>query len=225
LVEAVGLGHDLGHTPFGHAGEEALDALLREHYGRRFCHNDHSLRVVEVLERDGRGMNLTWEVRDGILNHTGENLPATLEGRIVRIVDRVAYINHDIDDAVRGGLLAQEDLPRAELELLGDTGSHRIDTLVHDLVETSAAAGDIRQSDEIGGAMLALRRFMFDRVYLGPASRAEHARAAEAVGRSFEHLREHPETLPPAPGDLPQRITDYVAGMTDRYALAYATAL
>ncbi len=225
LVEAVGLGHDLGHPPFGHAGEEALDALLREHYGSRFRHNEHSLRVVDVLERDGRGMNLTWEVRDGILNHTGEDLPATLEGRIVRIVDRVAYINHDIDDAVRSGLLAPEDLPRAELELLGDTGSHRIDTLVHDLVETSAAAGDIGQSDEIGGAMLALRRFMFDRVYLGAASEAEHARAAETVGQIFEHLRAHPEALPPAPGELPQRITDYVAGMTDRYALAYAAAL
>ncbi|HEU5211606.1 MAG TPA: deoxyguanosinetriphosphate triphosphohydrolase [Gaiellaceae bacterium] len=225
LVEAVGLGHDLGHAPFGHAGEEALDALLREQYGVGFRHNEHSLRVVDVLEREGRGMNLTWEVRDGILNHTGENLPATLEGRVVRIVDRVAYINHDIDDAVRSGLLAPADLPRAELELLGDTGSHRIDTLVHDLVETSAAAGDIRQSDEIGGAMLALRRFMFERVYLGPASQTEHARAAETVGRIFEHLRGHPDALPPAPGELPQRITDYVAGMTDRYALAYAAAL
>ncbi len=225
LVEAVGLGHDLGHPPFGHAGEEALDALVREHYGIGFRHNEHSLRVVDVLERDGRGMNLTWEVRDGILNHTGENTPATLEGRIVRIVDRVAYINHDIDDAVRGGLLAHDDLPRAELELLGETGSRRIDALVHDLVETSAAAGDIRQSDEIGGAMLALRGFMFDRVYLGPGSQAEHERAAGTVERIFEHLRTHPEALPPAPGDLPQRITDYLAGMTDRYALAYAAAL
>jgi dGTPase len=225
LVEAVGLGHDLGHAPFGHAGEEALDALVREHYGVRFRHNEHSLRVVDVLERDGRGMNLTWEVRDGILNHTGENAPATLEGRIVRIVDRVAYINHDIDDAVRGGLLAPDDLPAAEIALLGDTGSRRIDTLVHDLVETSAAAGDIRQSEQIGGAMLALRRFMFDRVYLGEASQAEHRRAAETVVRIFEHLRTHPEALPAAPGELPQRITDYVAGMTDRYALAYAAAL
>ena len=225
LVEAVGLGHDLGHPPFGHAGEEALDALLRERYGIGFRHNEHSLRVVDVLERDGRGMNLTWEVRDGILNHTGENMPATLEGRIVRIVDRVAYINHDIDDAVRGGLLSPEDLPAAELELLGDTGSRRIDTLVNDLVETSAAAGDIRQSDEIGGAMLALRRFMFDRVYVGPGSETEHARAADTVGRIFEHLRTHPDVLPPAPGELPQRITDYLAGMTDRYALAYTAAL
>src|SRR3954464_148589 len=201
LVEAVGLGHDLGHPPFGHAGEEALDALLREHYGTGFRHNEHSLRVVDVLERDGRGMNLTWEVRDGILNHTGPSEPATLEGRIVRIVDRVAYINHDIDDAVRGGLLAPDDLPRGELDLLGETGSRRIDTLVHDLVETSAGVGDIRQSEEIGGAMLALRRFMFDRVYLGPGSQAEHARAAETVGHIFDHLRTGPEALPPAPGE------------------------
>src|SRR5919108_1561999 len=166
LTEAIGLGHDLGHTPFGHAGEDALDELLRDRYGMRFRHNEHSLRVVDVLERDGRGMNLTWEVRDGILNHTGATEPQTLEGRIVRIVDRVAYINHDIDDAVRARLLAPDDLPRDEIALLGDTGSHRIDTLVHDLVETSAVAGDIRQSEEVGAAMLSLRHFMFDRVYL-----------------------------------------------------------
>jgi dGTPase len=225
LVEAIGLGHDLGHPAFGHAGEEALDALLSEHYGLHFRHNEHSLRVVDVLERDGRGMNLTWEVRDGILNHTGDDLPATLEGRIVRIVDRVAYINHDIDDAVRAGVLAPDELPYAEIELLGDTGSDRIDALVHDLVETSAAAGDIRQSEQIGGAMLALRRFMFDRVYLSEASQREHERAAETITTIFEHLRAHPEALPPASGELPQRITDYVAGMTDRYALQYAAGL
>jgi dGTPase len=170
-------------------------------------------------------MNLTWEVRDGILNHTGPDDPATLEGRIVRIVDRVAYINHDIDDALRAGLLADDDLPRTEIELLGETGSRRIDTLVHDLVETSAAAGDIRQSDEIGGAMLALRGFMFDRVYLGEGSQSEHRHASETVERIFDHLQAHPEALPPGLGELPQRITDFVAGMTDRYALSYAAAL
>ena len=168
LVEAIGLGHDLGHPPFGHAGEQALDAVLRERGGRGFRHNEHSLRVVERLERDGRGLNLTWEVRDGILKHTGAEEPETLEGKIVRIVDRVAYINHDIDDAIRAGMLEAADLPQAEIALLGQTGSRRIDTLVHDLVETSAQAGDIQQSDEIGTAMLALRSFMFERVYLGP---------------------------------------------------------
>src|SRR5437763_9073934 len=167
LVEAIGLGHDLGHPPFGHAGEHALDELLRGRGGRGFRHNEHSLRVVEHLERDGRGLNLTWEVRDGILKHTGDTEPETLEGKIVRIVDRVAYINHDIDDAIRAGILSADDLPEEEISILGDTGSRRIDRLVHDLVETSEEAGDIRQSSESGEAMLALRSFLFERVYLG----------------------------------------------------------
>src|SRR5690242_19567508 len=146
LTEAIGLGHDLGHPAFGHAGEEAIDTVLRERGGDGFRHNEHSLRVVDHLERDGRGLNLTAEVPDGILNHTGPNEPVTLEGKIVRLVDRVAYINHDIDDAVRAGVLEPDDLPRDEIELLGPTGPRRIDTLVHDLVETSERAGDIRQS-------------------------------------------------------------------------------
>src|SRR3954465_2358634 len=177
LVEAIGLGHDLGHTPFGHAGEDALDGILHGRFGRRFRHNEHSLRVVDVLERDGRGLNLTAEVRDGILNHTGPNEPETLEGKIVRLVDRVAYVNHDIDNAVRAGVLDPDELPREEIELLGPTGSRRIDPLVHDLVETSARESDIRQTEQIGAAMLTLRSFMFDRVYLAEAARAEHTRA------------------------------------------------
>jgi dGTPase len=217
LVEAVGLGHDLGHTPFGHAGEEALNALVQERFGRRFHHNEHSLRVVDVLERDGRGLNLTGEVRDGILNHTGPNEPDTLEGRIVRLVDRVAYINHDIDDAVRAGVLHPEELPRNEIELLGSTGSRRIDALVHDLVETSAREGDIRQSDEVGGAMLALRSFMFERVYLGEAAKAEHARARATIERIFDHLTDRGEPV--------DDVIDYVAGMTDRFAISYAESL
>jgi dGTPase len=225
LVEAIGLGHDLGHPPFGHAGEEALDRLLRERHDRGFRHNEHSLRVVDVLERDGRGMNLTSEVRNGILNHTGPTEPETLEGRIVRIVDRVAYINHDIDDAVRAGLIAPDDLPREEIALLGDTGSHRIDTLVHDLVETSAGAGDIRQSEEVGAAMLSLRSFMFDRVYLAEASRTEHRRAAEVIRRILDHFEANPDALAPGDADAVQRLVDFVAGMTDRYAQAYADAL
>ena len=225
LVEAIGLGHDLGHTPFGHTGEEALDAQLRERFGRRFRHNEHSLRIVDVLERNGQGLNLTAEVRDGILNHTGPDEPETLEGRIVRIVDRVAYINHDIDDALRAGVLAEEELPRAELELLGETGSRRIDTLVHDLVETSQRIGDIGQSDDVGEAMLALRTFMFDRVYLGPHTEEQHEQAREVVARVFNHLANHPDDVPPGPGDPGQRIADFVAGMTDRFALAYAGRL
>ena len=164
-------------------------------------------------------------MRDGIVNHTGPTEPDTLEGKIVRIVDRVAYINHDIDDALRAGVLAPDELPRAELELLGETGSRRIDRLVHDLVETSQREGDIRQSEEIGGAMLALRSFMFERVYLGPGTEEQHRTARRVVGAIFGHLVESPQEVPDGPGDLPQRITDYVAGMTDRFALNYAHRL
>src|SRR5690349_522440 len=190
LTEAIAVGHDVGHPPFGHAGEQALDELLRERGLGGFRHNEHSLRIVEVLERDGRGLNLTWEVRDGILNHTGPGEPATLEGKVVRLVDRIAYINHDIDDALRAGVLRAEELPRAEIELLGDTGSRRIDTLVRDLVERSAEAGDIWQSEAVGRAMLSLRSFMFERVYLGPYSSSEHQRAVGIVRRIFEYLVE-----------------------------------
>ena len=207
LTEAIGLGHDMGHPPFGHAGEEALDAALRERFGLGFRHNEQSLAIAESL-------NLTAEVRDGILTHTGPKEPETLEGRIVRIVDRVAYINHDIDDAIRHGILSPGDLPRAELELLGSTGAQRIDTLVHDLVETSATSGDIVQSDEVGGAMDRLRSFMFERVYLAPQARAEHERAHATVRTIFDRLVER--------GDEPAAIVDFVSGMTDRFALAYA---
>ncbi|HEV7769256.1 MAG TPA: deoxyguanosinetriphosphate triphosphohydrolase [Solirubrobacterales bacterium] len=222
LTEAIGLGHDLGHPPFGHAGEEALDAVLRAGCGSGFKHNEHSLRVVETLEREGRGLNLTEQVRDGILNHTGSNKPATLEGRIVKLVDRVAYINHDIDDALRAGILSPEDLPAAEIELLGPTGSARIDTLVRDIVARSRIAGDIVQGEEIGGAMLRLRKFMFDRVYLGPAARSEQKRVQRTLGGLFEHYLEHPDQVPewdPEASDC-QRVTDYLAGMTDRFCIA-----
>jgi dGTPase len=222
LVEAIGLGHDLGHTPFGHTGEDALDEQLRRHFDRGFRHNEHSLRIVDVLERDGRGLNLTAEVRDGILNHTGGSDPATLEGKIVRIVDRVAYINHDIDDAVRACVLDQDELPSEEIELLGQTGARRIDRLVHDLVEASEEAGDIRQSEEIGQAMLALRTFMFERVYLGPHTQEQHQQAREVVSRIFEHLVGNPEQVPAGKGELADRLADHVAGMTDRFALTYA---
>ncbi len=222
LTEAIALGHDLGHPPFGHTGEEALDAVLQERYGRHFRHNEQSLRLVDILEKDGAGLNLTVEVRDGILNHTGPGEPATLEGKIVRIVDRVAYINHDIDDALRAGILSPGDLPASEIALLGATGSKRIDTLVHDLVETSEGKDDILQSREIGQAMLDLRAFMFDRVYLGQAAGSERARASATVARIFGYLADHPEEIPAdRPGDPAQRVTDYVAGMTDRFALAW----
>ena len=217
LVEAIGLGHDTGHTPFGHAGEDALDEALLARFGRRFRHNEQSLRIAKSL-------NLTHEVCDGILTHTGEQEPETLEGKIVRLVDRVAYINHDIDDAVRYGLLREEDLPREEIEVLGPTGGARIDRLVHDIVESSDAESDIRQSAEVGDAMLSLRAFMFENVYLGPQVEPEHRRAHEAVQVIFERLVEEPERLPRGHDDVAARITDYVAGMTDRFALEYAAA-
>jgi dGTPase len=222
LTEAIGYGHDLGHPPFGHIGEEVLDEALQEHAGRSFKHNRHSLRVVDVLERDGEGLNLTEQVRDGILHHTGSEQPVTLEGRVVRLVDRVAYINHDIDDAIRAGILLPADLPEDEIELLGPTGSDRIDTLVRDLVRTSREAGDVEQSDEVGMAMLRLRKFMFERVYLGAEARSEHDRVRRTLTGLFEHYLAHPEDVPEgAPGaDEVQRITDWIAGMTDRFCIA-----
>jgi dGTPase len=227
LTEAIGLGHDLGHPPFGHAGEDSLDAAMRERCGSGFKHNEHSLRVVEVLERDGHGLNLTEQVRDGILNHTGSSKPATLEGRIVKLVDRVAYINHDIDDALRAGILRPADLPAAEIELLGPTGSQRIDTLVRDIVERSEDAGDVVQGPEIGGAMLRLRKFMFERVYLGPDARREHDRVERTMRGLFDHYIEHPDELPrwdPEASDC-ERVADYIAGMTDRFCIAKFTEL
>ena len=227
LTEAIGLGHDLGHPPFGHAGEAALDAALRDRCGAGFKHNEHSLRVVEVLERDGQGLNLTEQVRDGILKHTGSEKPASLEGRVVKLVDRVAYINHDIDDALRAGILRPGDLPAAEIELLGPTGSLRIDTLVKDIVTRSEAAGDIVQGEEIGGAMLRLRKFMFDRVNLGPATAPEHEKVERTMRALFDHYLDHPGEIPALePGaDDCQRVADYIAGMTDRFCIARYSAL
>ena len=223
LTEAIGLGHDLGHPAFGHAGEEALDRALQERFGRRFRHNEHSLRVVDVLERDGHGLNLTEPVRDGILHHTGPDLPATLEGRIVRLVDRVAYINHDIDDALRAGVLAEGDLPAEEIAILGATGAERIDLLVHDLVETSEQAGDIVQGERVGGAMARLRKFMFDHVYFGEAARREQERVIGVVHALFDHYVADPGVVPvlapDAADDVATRITDYLAGMTDRFCI------
>jgi dGTPase len=215
LTEAVGLGHDVGHPPFGHIGEAVLDRCARERFRRGFRHNEHSLRVVDVLE----DLNLTDAVRDGILRHSsGAGEPATLEGRIVRLVDRIAYINHDIDDAVRAGVLAPGDLPAEEIAILGPGGSERIDTLVHDLVEHSEPAGDIVQGPEVGPAMLRLRSFMFERVYLGPMARAEHAKIERVLTGLFHWYCEHPDALP-ADGELADRVVDYLAGMTDRFAI------
>jgi dGTPase len=241
LVEAIGLGHDLGHPPFGHIGEGVLDDCLKARFGRDFRHYEHSLRVVDRLERDGTGLNLTEQVRDGIARHSSRAPePQTLEGRIVRVIDRVAYINHDIDDAVRAGLLRETELPAQPIAVLGTSGSARIDALVHDMVEHSARAGEIVQGPQAGPAMAALRDFMFERVYLGPAVRAEHRKIEGVVRALFEHYVAHPELLPAEPGtaaaaarddgggdavDLAQRVTDYLAGMTDRYCIRRYTEL
>ncbi len=228
LTEAIGLAHDLGHPPFGHIGEAALDACLTERFGRRFKHHEHSLRVVERLERDGEGLNLTSPVRDGILGHSGRApMPATLEGRIVRLLDRVAYINHDIDDALRAGVLDEADLPREPIAVLGDSGAQRIDALVHDVVEQSERAGDIVQSPELGAAMSALRDFMFEHVYLAEVARREHAKIETVVRTLFAHYCEHPDEIPPLDpdADLPSRVTDYLAGMTDRFCIRRYEAL
>jgi dGTPase len=228
LTEAIGLGHDLGHTPFGHVGEDALDRCLQERFGTGFRHYEQSLRVVDSLERDGRGLNLTDPVRDGIVSHSGRSSePATLEGRIVRLVDRVAYINHDIDDAVRAGVLSPGDLPAEPIAILGETGERRIDRLVHDLVEHSAAADDIVQGEAVGAAMSALRRFMFDRVYLGPVATREHAKIDLVIGQLFAHYCAHPDEIPGSipDGELSVRVTDYIAGMTDRFCIRAFEAL
>jgi dGTPase len=220
LVEAISMGHDLGHAPFGHAGEHALDDLLRERLGLRFHHNEQSLRVVEVLERDGRGLNLTREVRDGILHHTGAVAPRTLEGQIVRLVDRIAYVNHDIEDAIRAGVIGSSDLPAEEVAILGGTTSERLTRLVGDIVTESRDSEDIRQSADVGMAFLRLRKFMFDRVYLAPPASVESERARWVVQQLFDWFLSHPEALPVSREPDPvRRVTDHVAGMTDRYAL------
>jgi dGTPase len=218
LVEAIGVGHDLGHPPFGHIGEAVLDECLRERFGTGFRHYEHSLRVVEVIE----DLNLCEPVREGIFRHSGRAPePTTLEGRIVRLVDRIAYINHDIDDALRAGVIAPADLPGDAIATLGDSGSRRIDTLVHDLVEHSALAGDIVQGPEVGEAMARVREFMFERVYMGAEARREHERIGTVLGTLFAHYCDHPEAVPPGvPGASPaEGVTDYLAGMTDRFCI------
>jgi dGTPase len=215
LTEAIGVGHDLGHPPFGHIGEDVLDECVRERWGRGFRHNEHSLRVVERIEQ----LNLTEPVRDGILRHTGPEPPHTLEGRIVRVVDRIAYINHDIDDAIRAGVLGFEDLPRDEVELLGSTGPERIETLVVDLLDRSEQAGDIVQGEEVGGAMLRLRDFMFERVYLGPDAQRQKPRIERMLRTLFEHYAVAPPPALTEDASEQQRVVDWLAGMTDRFAV------
>jgi dGTPase len=220
LTEAVALGHDLGHTPFGHLGEEALTPFI----GRPFRHNEQSLRVVDHIERDGRGLNLTWEVRDGILNHTWSMpLPSTLEGQVARFSDRIAYVNHDVDDAIRAGLLEPGDLPQRPIDTLGSSHGERIDTLVTDLVRQSEASEEVRLSQPVLDALGELRDFLFERVYLRPEARDEQRKAMGLVRSLFSYYLDHPEAVPSeyraTHDDLPTQVADYIAGMTDRFAL------
>lgn len=232
LTEAIALGHDLGHTPFGHTGEEALSICIARHRGVRidgsegnllYRHNEQSLRVVEVIENGGKGLNLTPEVRDGIICHTGSLRAETYEGRIVATADRIAYVNHDIDDAIRAGVLRESDLPASTHEVLGPDHSSRIQTLVLDMVETSAARDDIALSEGVWDAMSELRRFLFDRVYMAPVVMAEVRKAMHLIGDLFDYYVEHIDEVPQeyraiSDGDDLRAVTDYVAGMTDRFA-------
>lgn len=230
LTEAIALGHDLGHTPFGHVGEDAISECydeLRDRYPGlpdHYHHNEQSLRVVEELEYEGNGLNLTWEVRDGIAHHTGDVPAATLEGRIVAIADRIAYVNHDIDDAIRGGVLSEAALPAATTDVLGHTHGARIRTMVQNMIATSEGADTISMSAPVWDAMMGLRGFLFENVYLSAAAKREEPKALGVVKQLYMYYLENPEALPeefrPAsPDDLPQGVTDYIAGMTDRYAI------
>ncbi len=218
LAEAIALGHDLGHTPFGHTGEEALARVLAPH-NRSFRHNQHSLRVVDVLEKDGEGLNLTYEVRDGILNHTGKGYPFTNEGEIVRVADRIAYVNHDVDDALRAGVISWGDLPKEPINVLGERMSVRIDTMVRDMILTSRERGEIALSEKVYDALMDLRTWLFKNVYNNPRSR-ENQKAGDVVAALFGYYLERPEERAKSDPDPVVETVDFVAGMTDRYALA-----
>lgn len=221
LTEAAALGHDLGHTPFGHSGEDAMQEL----YSKDFTHYKQSLRVVEKLENNGKGLNLTWEVRDAIVNHTGKCMASTLEGVIIKFADRIAYINHDIDDACRAGILCTEDIPKELREILGETHSQRINTMVSSIVRTSTDRGEIRMSPEIQEATDKLRAFMFESVYTNSVAKAQDGRAKELIAQLFHHFVKHPEEMPTLYRNniendgVARCVCDFISGMTDRYAI------
>lgn len=223
LTEAIALGHDLGHTPFGHAGERVLNRVCSE----GFKHNVQSVRIVECLEKNGMGLNLTWEVRDGMLNHQTSGTPATLEGKIVRLSDKIAYCHHDMDDAIRGRILTENDVPEQVQRVIGRTLGERLDTFIHDIITTSAGTGDVKMSPEVAEAMRCLRDFMFERVYTNPLAKGEEHKAEQVVERLYEHYLRHIDQLPDylkarlEMGDSRERIVcDYISSMTDRFAVA-----
>ena len=224
LTEAAALGHDLGHTPFGHAGEDALTRC----YDPDFAHYRQSLRVVETLEKNGRGLNLTWEVRDAIVNHTGSSVASTPEGQLIKFADRIAYINHDIDDAIRAGILNREDIPTSLTSVLGETHGERINTMVTSVVAASRDCATVTMTPDVQAATNDLRAFLFERVYLNPKAKAEETKAKEVVYALFTHYVTNPERLPDryrlrigtAEGETVERaVADFISGMTDRYAI------
>ena len=221
LAEAIGMGHDLGHTPFGHAGEDALSRCM----GKPFRHNEQSLRVVDVLEKDGKGLNLTNEVRNGILCHTGDHWPSTLEGMVVRRSDQIAYVNHDIDDAIRAGILSDDDIPAQITDILGRHHSARINTLVCDAINTSREEGTVCLSPAVDQALKDLRSFMFENVYRNPVAKGQESKAKDMLQRLFEYYYENPQQLPEdfhpqmSFDGLERTVCDYIAGMTDNYAV------
>ena len=224
LTEAAALGHDLGHTPFGHAGEDALTRC----YDPDFAHYRQSLRVVETLEKNGRGLNLTWEVRDAIVNHTGSSVASTPEGQLIKFADRIAYINHDIDDAIRAGILNREDIPTSLTSVLGETHGERINTMVTSVVAASRDCATVTMTPDVQAATNDLRAFLFERVYLNPKAKAEETKAKEVVYALFTHFVTHPDKLPDryrlrigtAEGETVERaVADFISGMTDRYAI------
>lgn len=227
LAEAIALGHDLGHTPFGHAGEDALSEVME----RPFRHNEQSLRVVDVLEKDGRGLNLTYEVRIGIVGHTGPKIPETLEGRIVRKSDQIAYINHDIDDATRAGILSDQDIPRSIARVLGDTHKERINTLVTDNICHTLETGELSMSPSVEEAMQDLRAFLFRTVYKNPVAKSEESKAKRIIQQLYQYYIENPDALPEtflpqlSFDGMEQTVADYIAGMTDKYAVDKYTQL
>lgn len=222
LTEAIALGHDLGHTPYGHSGENVLNRLSP----CGFKHNEQSIRIVEILEHNGEGLNLTWEVRDGILNHKTTGTPHTLEGKVVQLSDKIAYINHDIDDALRGGVLKNEDLPKQYTDIIGNTSSERINTLISDTIYSSVGKNDILMTADISEAMVNMRSFLFEHVYLGSKAKSEEKKAQHIIEQLYQHFMLNPDHLKgefahmylEGKYPLSQIVCDYIAGMTDIYA-------
>lgn len=224
LTEAIALGHDLGHTPFGHAGERTLDEVCSD----GFAHYKQSIRVVELLEKDGNGLNLTWETRDGILNHRTAGNPATLEGKVVRLSDKIAYINHDIDDAIRAKIFTEDYIPKEFSTVLGNTTKTRLNTMINDIISHSEGKNDIQMSEEVDVAMKGLRKFMFETLYVNPVAKSEEIKARKMMIELYEYYRKNLDELPQNYqrfisqwGEKPERVVcDYIAGMTDRYCVS-----